>query len=93
MEIVFKRIYSAHTKPRINAKPADLGRSSRWGLSLPFLGKGDRGEDIKKITSVGLGFHTWRGALLIIWATSLRGGGPEGWVFSPEQARRLNYSE
>lgn len=47
MEIVLKRIYSAHTKRRIDAKPADLGRSRQEGF-LPLLGNEDGSDDIKK---------------------------------------------
>lgn len=46
MEIVLKRIYAAHTKHRIDAKPADLGRSSQ-GPFLPLLGNEDCNDDIK----------------------------------------------
>lgn len=66
MEIVLKRIYSAHTKYRINAKPADLGRSRRRVLSPPSLEIKIATAILKKPLSETVFSQPGRGKLLII---------------------------
>lgn len=66
MEIVLKRIYSAHTKQRIDAKPADLGRSRRRVPSPPSLEMKIAATILKNNLSETVFSQPGRGKLLII---------------------------